>query len=240
MSVPDFWASRPLGFCGFWASREPRWSTDPALEPKACAKLGRSSAISCVHDVGASCAVDGLFGGLTFEVRRGRRRGRPARRKDDTHNLEAGWPALPLGLASTEGLGLTLTVPADRMDMERISLPREQPTTGDSPSVNVDHSAKEFDGPSARSPFRTVLKESISAQESLRSTPGFLSNARPVQSSLPVDRTVKPLRKSAVMESNSECRHDDVELNHCPGLLAEAHDPNCFFQLNSSSKCPHD
>ena len=33
---------------------------------------------------------------------------RQARRKDDTHNLEGGLGALPLGLASTEGLGRRL------------------------------------------------------------------------------------------------------------------------------------
>ena len=50
--------------------------------------------------------------GLTFEVRRDRRRRRQARRKDDTHNLEAGgWlavgPRLDRGVRPRALLGVT-------------------------------------------------------------------------------------------------------------------------------------
>ena len=43
---------------------------------------------------------------LTFEVRRDQREDARPGRKDDRPHLEAGPGGLPLGLASTEGLGL--------------------------------------------------------------------------------------------------------------------------------------
>ena len=49
---------------------------------------------------------------LTFEVRRDRRRDARPGRKDDMPHLEAGPGGLPLGLASTDGLGGTMPIGA--------------------------------------------------------------------------------------------------------------------------------
>ena len=63
----------------------------------------------------------GALCGLTFEVRRDRRQGALARWKDDRPRLEAGPGALPLGLASTEGLGRTAPSVAE-MERARFGL----------------------------------------------------------------------------------------------------------------------
>ena len=77
--------------------------------PRAC--LGRwYSRLALLQHLPA--CLQGVLRGLTFEVRRDRRRGARPGRKDDKPHLEAGPGGLPLGLASTDGLGGTMPMGA--------------------------------------------------------------------------------------------------------------------------------